>query len=197
MFVAAHIAIAWSLVNFGSLNIVATNSTWERLIQQNGMIGALFPVISLVLEGFIRNRWKEILVFWRIKNSLPGHRVFSELAPDDSRIDLVRLEARHGTLPTTPKDQNRLWYRIYKKHTDKPLILEVHKKYLMARDIAAISFFLVFVGVGLVAWFRIWNKAGAWYLGFVACEYIILAVTAQNYGKRFVCNVLADESSEI
>lgn len=71
-------------------------------------------LITLVLVGIIASDIKTNIVFHRLKNPLPGCRVFTYLAPKDYRINLDKIEGDYGELPTNPKQQNQLWFSIYK-----------------------------------------------------------------------------------
>ena len=90
-------------------------SYFEGFTAKDGMVAALFPIIVFVLCGILSADIKAIIVFWRIKNPLPGSRVFTELGPKDARVDMNKIEQIIGTIPTEPKEQNSLWYKHFKK----------------------------------------------------------------------------------
>ena len=105
------------------------------------------------------------------------------------------IKPKFSPLPKTGKEQNSLWYKIYKKYQDNPIVKKSHKDFLLGRDLTAIAFlFLVFGGI--LALFIIPNAVKFYYLIFTLTQYIVLAIVAQNHGKRFVCNVLALETSK-
>ena len=83
-----------------------------------------------------------------------------------------------------------MWYGLYKQVENDVSVLESHQKYLMFRDIAAISLLLVpLVALGL---FLFGNTTSAVALSAVvfAVQYVIAALAARNSGIRFVQNVL-------
>jgi hypothetical protein len=195
VFVVVHVAIAWSMVTLGALDLTGANSLMEKLLAKGGVAAGLLPIVTLVLNGWVKSSYKEVLVFWRTREALPGHRAFTELAPGDSRIDLQRLEASHGVLPTEPEEQNRLWYRLHRKHEERPELRGAHRDYLLARDLTAMGFFLIFAGVAVVAWAGLWSRGGAYYFVALVVEYLVLATAGRHYGERLVCNVLAVEGA--
>ena len=117
----------------------------EKLKAKDSLLSLLMPLVLTVTSGFLPASWKAILVFWKIKNPLPGSRVFTSLSKYDPRIDQSLLTTLIGKVPATPQDENALWYRWYKEVQDKLIVQESHKQFLLNRDLAAISFlFLVF-----------------------------------------------------
>jgi hypothetical protein len=124
-----------------------------------------------------------------------GCRVFTDLIGTDPRIDVSVLRRKHGELPQDPQAQNTLWYRLYKQHKTTTLVWEAHKIYLLTRDITTISATLaVLFSIGIVSASVGW-KTSLFYSVALMVQYILVASAAQNYGKRFVLDVLAEESS--
>src|SRR5687767_12840190 len=76
---------------------------------------SIAPLIVLLLTSLLPSSVKAVLVFWRVRDVLPAHRGFSVHAPADPRIDLQRLRAAVGDFPVAPRDQNSVWYRLFKK----------------------------------------------------------------------------------
>jgi hypothetical protein len=161
------------------------------LTAKDGIFAALFPIIVFVLSGILSADFKSIIVFWRAKNPLPGSRVFTELGPNDARIDMNRIGQIVGTIPTEPKEQNALWYKYYKKYQEVLTIKTAHKHFLLARDMTAITLvMLVLLPISIIILSKNWRGALI-YLGILLGQYALLALTAQNHGKRFACNVLS------
>ena len=153
------------------------------------------PLVLFIVNGLLSSNQKAILVFWRLKDPLPGARAFSVHAPRDMRIDMARLHSLHGDLPTSAKEQNVLWYRIFKNNHDQITIWKSHKDFLLARDIVAMGFlFVIFAGIPILTvgiaplkWF---------YFTALVFQYFLVCIIAQNHGKRFVTNVLAIEATK-
>ena len=166
----------------------------EKLVTRAGL-ATLMPVAALLLAALIPANWKATLIYWRIKDTLPGHRAFSKHAPSDPRIDLEGLRRNVGAFPSEPREQNTVWYKLYKKVASDASVEDGHKGYLLFRDLAAISLLLTVVapvGVHLLeGGLRSALLLGALMLG----QYLLAAIAARNSGIRFVTNVLAIHST--
>ena len=193
-FISFNFILFWMILVSKDINIAEIIQFEKYLNAKNGIIAALAPIISIVLNGLLSSNVKEILVFWRIKYPLPGSRVFSDLAKKDLRINLENIREKYGYLPEDHAKQNHLWYKIYKIHESKITILDSQKNYLFCRDLTGISaifltiftiFTLIFVGTQVSIFY---------YILYLFIQFLILSIAAQNYGNRFVCNVLAEES---
>ncbi len=167
-------------------------SYFENFTAKDGMVAGLSPAIVLVLNGILSVNIKAIIIFWKIKNPLPGSMAFTKLGPSDERINMNRVKQIIGTIPTDMNEQNSLWYKYYKKYQDIPMIKAAHKHFLLTRDMASITLLmLVMLPCSIIIVNNNWKGAFI-YSGILVCQYIFLAISAQNYGKRFVCNVLAE-----
>ncbi|EHP42302.1 hypothetical protein OR16_15274 [Cupriavidus basilensis OR16] len=62
----------------------------------------LLPVVVLLLTGLLSHEAKARLVYWRIRNPLPGSQAFTKYAPADARTDMKALARNVGALPTDP-----------------------------------------------------------------------------------------------
>jgi hypothetical protein len=98
-----------------------------------------------VVNGFLSSETKARLVFWRWYHPLPGSKAFSHHAYRDCRINANILEERVGPFPSTPQEQNSLWYRLYRSVRDDPSVLDAHRHYLLARDYAALAILLLII----------------------------------------------------
>jgi hypothetical protein len=156
---------------------------------------AALPVFALALSLLIPAHWKAVLVFWRIKQPLPGSQAFSVHGPADHRVDIDQLRKNVGEFPTDERNQNAKWYGLYRLVASDPSVADSHKNYLLFRDIAAVSILLVpfalvalfFMGAGR-------NNIIASISLFVA-QYMVAAFAARATGIRFVQNVLAIHAS--
>lgn len=195
----------WKVRAFVALNIIIFVSSvywsdagfWKNLSDWSVALAKGWPpfaalLLTLVLTGIVPSQQKEKLVFWRLNHALPGCRAFTELAPKDPRIDLERIREQYGQLPTEPEDQNNLWYSIYKQHRGKPTVEASHRERLFTRDLTSVSF--IFILLLPISIFYVGDtlsvKIG--YTGYMCLQYIALRIVARNYGRRFVCNVLAE-----
>ncbi|MGV6851489.1 MAG: hypothetical protein ACWA5R_04815 [bacterium] len=152
------------------------------------------PLIAGFLNGLVSSDVKAIFVFWRFKYVLPGHQAFSVLVHADPRIDIKNLKASIGVFPSDPKDQNQLWYSLYRKHEGDVRVEDSHRNFLLYRDCASLT---LLVGV-VVAICTLVFELDTWQVAVLAAgmllQYGICVIAAQNSGKRFVQNVLAAAS---
>jgi len=154
----------------------------------------LMPIILFIINGLLTSQQKAVLVFWKLKNPLPGSKAFSFYSDKDSRIDLFKLQSIYGTLPTDSAEQNRLWYKIYRKNNTEVSVENSHKEFLLGRDLVSITFlYIIFAGIPMLI--LLFSTLSIYYLLFLVIEYLILVQVAKNHGIRFVCNVLAVESA--
>lgn len=166
----------------------------NSLISVRTLIALIAPSIVFILNGLLSSNQKASIIFWRIKDALPGCRAFSKHGVLDYRVDMKNLQYLYGQLPVTPREQNVLWYKIFKKHREDVAIQKSHKDFLLARDLTSISFlFLVLLGIPFLIFGS--YPFNLLYFFSVTIEYLIMVLIARNYGKRFVVNVLALEST--
>ncbi|MGD0154722.1 MAG: hypothetical protein ABSB50_01400 [Terracidiphilus sp.] len=193
-FIGANLAVFLSLIVSKQLSSSSVEHFWESVTTKDGIIAATMPILAIVLSGVLSDTGKARLVFWRWRDPLPGSRAFTELAGTDPRIDLSTLKRKLGEFPKDPGAQNALWYRLSRKHKATRIVWESHKVYLLTRDLATISaalavLFSIGIGAASVSW-----KVALPYFGALALQYTLVASAARNYGKRFVLNVLSEES---
>jgi hypothetical protein len=194
-FIGANLAIFLSLIVARQFATSSIDHFWQRVTAKDGIIAACIPILAIVLSGVVSDAGKARLVFWRWRNPLPGCRVFTDLIGTDPRIDAPALKRKLGEFPQDPQTQNNLWYRLYRAHKTTPLVWEAHKIYLLTRDLTTIAaVFAVLFSLGILATAIGW-KIEALYIGALIVQYVLVASAAQNYGKRFVLDVLSEESS--
>jgi hypothetical protein len=191
----------WLILAFNSLFFYAI--TQENAIRFDGVRAAftnadnLLPVgfalvAATVVNGLLSEQAKARVVFLRWRFPLPGHRAFSEHAQSDPRISLASLKSLCGPeWPTDPRDQNRIWYRMYKTVENEPAVRQVHRDFLLLRDYAGMSalFLLIYGAAGLYA-IPSW-KVGVCYAVLLASQFSVVRYSASNYGISFVKTVLA------
>jgi hypothetical protein len=152
-----------------------------------GLCLVLVGVVNAQLTGDAKAR----IVFFRWRDPLPASEAFTRHALADSRIDLSTLEQNNGPLPTHPRQQNLLWYRLYQSVAEHPAVLLVHREYLFTRDYACLSL-LMLIGFGTAGLFQFPSKATAsYYIGLLTVQYLLVRRAARNHGIEFVTTVLA------
>ncbi len=173
----------WSFVN--TMSIGKDGFTFESTV-----LSLVFYIMTLVLTYLLSAEWKHRLIFARWNNPLPGSRAFTELVDKDSRISRGNLIAKYGPLPKCAEEQNALWYSIYKEKQTDTVVLNSHGRWLLFRDLFAISVVL-FVPSSIFTF--IYSGIPRGFVFVVLTLFIVLAllICARNTGVRFVCNVLA------
>jgi hypothetical protein len=155
--------------------------------------------LGLILVGVLNSQLspnaKARIIFARWQHPLPGTRAFSELADGDPRIDVAALAQKFGPLPISPIDQNRIWYKLYKRVDSQPSVLGIHKDYLFFRD----------YGVGALAIFLTLSPASMWlashwqpvalYAFILVLQMVLVMRAARERGVRLVTTVLAIAAS--
>jgi hypothetical protein len=156
----------------------------------------LIVIASLLLLGLINPNWRDRIMHWRWHNPLPGSRAFSVVGPSSAHVDMGVLGLRHGPFPTDGREQNQLFYKVYRDYRDDVGVRDAHGRYLAARDIGTITFVLMLV-LPWLAWWANGNlaRSAAYALGLFAV-YAACVVAAKNYSWRMVQHVLALASSK-
>ena len=167
---------------------------WGVLVEPKLLLNLALPLATLILDGIVTEDFKAVLVYWRQKDALPGHRAFSIHGKADPRVDMKALEDKHGPLPDETSEQNKLWYKLSKRTSDKASVDYAHYSWLLSRDLTNLSFALMLISAGLGL------ALGAGLLPWVilvaaqALLYIVLSRVAASRGVRFVTTVLAEAS---
>lgn len=152
---------------------------------------SIAPLIVLLLTSLLPSSVKAVLVFWRVRDPLPASRAFSVHALADPRVDLARLRATVGEFPVVPRDQNSLWYRLFKQVEDTAVVAEAHRHFLLFRDLAALSALMVVIApMTIFAFGASGFGVGVSFVLFVL-QYGATAIAARHHGVRLVTNVLA------
>jgi hypothetical protein len=169
-------------------------AAWQT-VRQLRPAGLMLAVLT-VANGVLGPMTKARLVFWRWQHPLPGSRAFTVHAKRDTRINVPALRAKLGTFPKSEAEQNATWYRMYRSVEHDAAVANVHRDFLFTRDYCALSALAVPL-LGLAA---IVQATSAWraafYITFLVGQYLATRAAASNFGRRFVCTVLAIKSVE-
>ena len=167
----------------------------SRLAKQAGVM-AIITAFGAVLSNSLSNSAKHILVFFRFRNALPGHRC-KALCKKDPRLSMKRLENRWPKLFAQDMEecvQNAYWYdEIYKPVKNAPEVLQAHRSFLLYRDAASGLFILL---IGLLVWriiaaFTSWPSLGVWPLLLLVGVILLLCLAGRQSGNRMVTNAVA------
>ncbi|MBL0946237.1 MAG: hypothetical protein IBJ04_18125 [Hydrogenophaga sp.] len=153
------------------------------------------PVVVLLLIGVLSHNAKAVLVYWRLKDPLPGSEAFTKHATADARIDIKALAKNVGALPSDPREQNAVWYKLYRRVSGDPAVAEAHKLYLLYRDMAVMSLVLLPV-VPATLWYAGASPGSQGITALIfLTQYLACAMAARHSGIRLVSNVLAIHST--
>ncbi|WP_374312854.1 hypothetical protein [Dongia sp.] len=166
---------------------------WSTLA--NSLVEGAPAGILLILSGIANAQLspmaKARISFLRWNDPLPGSRAFSHYAQTDPRIDPAALAQKYGTLPTDPKDQNRLWYKMYKSIENEAAVLQVHREYLFTRDYNGLAL-LMLIGLGIAGVIQIPSlETAGYYAAILLAQFWFTGQAARHHGQRFVTTVLA------
>ena len=121
-----NLAAYFIIVKSGS---VATKGLMVLIRDWNDALPAGIGVlITGLINAQLSSDMKARLVFWRWCHPLPGCEAFSRHALHDVRIDFSALERKFNPLPTASRDQNALWYKMYKTVERDPSVTYAHQQ---------------------------------------------------------------------
>ncbi len=190
------IAFNNNLISSDILNILQNN---EFIIKPLYSIIAipLITIIGLVIMNSVSSKFKEIIIFWKLKYALPGFRWQSKIARKDSKLNIEILNKRYGK-NLSPQKQQDIWYKAYQRYKSDEGILESHKEYLFSRDLCTTTVLLIPIIVIIYLFSKIYFNL---HISFLIINiiilisiYLLLVWITRNSANRFVCNVLALDS---
>ncbi|WP_106496142.1 hypothetical protein [Lentibacillus sp. Marseille-P4043] len=150
-------------------------------------LSSIVILSTIILNGALSSNLKYKLVFLKVKNPLPASRLYETLN-NDYRVTIDQISEKYGPIPKDPKQQNIYWYqKIYKPNQDSEKVYDIHKKFLMTRDMTAICFMIFMFSIVYTLF------SGTWlHMVVIFIELLVIREVAANYGKRFVCTVVAE-----
>ena len=126
--------------------------TFSDQLMNHTSIMAAITIFGAALSHLLPNSMKHALVFFRIRNVLPGHRCRT-LCAIDPRLSMALLQEKWPELfieEMEESEQNAYWYsKIYSPVRNTPEVLQAHRSFLLYRDAATALFLLLF---SLLAW---------------------------------------------
>lgn len=179
-----------SACEFGFVTYLITG-TWEQFAV--GTVGVF--VLNLILINVLGERFKNFLTFWKMEDALPGMRVFSQLLPQDDRVDSDALKLKMGGFPKEGRQQNIAWYKMYKGVKTDPSIKDQNFQFILMKDMVAHLFIYMVVGVLYFLVMHTLTIAGLFLFGTFPA-YLILSYATQNRAEKMVLSVVALYASE-
>lgn len=195
---AQNIGWLWGVVIADALALLAfafpilfSPAAIKEYVWLRAIAATVAPVVVLLFTSLLSSDAKAVLVFWRLRDTLPGHRAFSVHAIKDPRIDMETLRKNAGKFPEAPRDQNATWYRLYKKVESEITVAQAHRHYLLFRDLATLSLLLAPIATLTLYILDVAPAAVGFAAALFVGQYVATAVAARNNGVRLVTNVLA------
>ena len=142
----------------------------------------------LVLSHLLPSSLKHQIIFMRRRYPLPGSRIFTALDKDE-RISTSALEAKYGKLPSKPKEQHALWYRIYRQVEKDQVIRHSHGIWLLFREFSLTL--LLALPASLYTYLKSGSCMGSYLLAGYVTLLLMLCLAGRNAANRFAYNVLA------
>lgn len=194
-FIVMNIALLIAIISSKTGILSEFNSVYFE-INEASIITVVSPLFIFVALNMINPDLKAIIVFWKVKNPLPGSYVFSSLIDKDKRIDTQELKSKIGEFPIISDDQNALWYRLYRTVSTSLYVEPSHKKFLLGRELVVLSAEILFVFPLVYLKLAADNHHIYLYIFILIFQYLILCIATQNIGKRFACNVLVEYNAQ-
>lgn len=196
LILAANAAFFYTIAKTGSFALSGVQNAFgeTRSLTSVGIAGILATVLNALPSADL----KATFVFWRRRFALPGHRAFSCYARSDTRVNADLLANMFkGKLPTSPAEQNAVWYKLYQTVKHDVAVAETHRTFLLLRDYTSLSVVLLVV-FGPSSFILLQDKR-VWlaYIGGLVAQYLIARQGASNAGVRMVTNVLALKAADL
>jgi hypothetical protein len=195
--------IAVLVLNLAALVLAITTGSLlspglDQFVQQwQALLSAGVGVILAgVVNGLLSSETKTRIVFWRWSDPLPGSFAFSHYAERDPRINMDNLKKKVGKFPALPREQNALWYKLYRSVSDHPAIIDGHRSFLLTRDYAGMALLLLLAAGPIAVWQIPSQATASIYTGLLLLQYLLASQAARNYGIRLVTTVLALKASD-
>jgi hypothetical protein len=127
-------AIIYTL--FGVYLINKNFPSWIQF-KDNSIAFAIVCLASMLFQDLIPKSLKEILVFWKFSDRLPGHHAFSEIAANDSEIDEKNINDFEELRLSDGRTQQITFYRLYDQLRDISSVSHYSQRYIGWRDLTS------------------------------------------------------------
>jgi len=182
-----NIAIFLTLYHTGTISVESVELYFSELKVKDGLFLTMLSLIIIVIGGVFPNSIKEVIVFWKLENRLPGCVAFSKYVNEDARINVKELKKKIGKFPTSATKQNSKWYKIFQSIDDKS-IDKTHQDSLLCRELSVMTLLMLLL---VVLIYVKYDLIALYYLCFLICEYLVVRFCAKNTAERLVVNSLA------
>ena len=186
----------YAAIKIGSIFAGTLHEAVGSLTNTNVLLVGTGLIFVGLLNAQLSSETKTRIIFLRWQNPLPGSQAFTRYMNTDSRIDVTNLEKKYGPLPTDPKAQNAIWYKLYKSIEEHPSVMQVHREFLFTRDYSCLSLMMMIL-LGSAGLFQIpSSRTTIVYFVILIFQFLLASQAARNHGRRFVTTVLALKSAD-
>lgn len=173
----------------------------ERIISIS-IFSTTVYVFTFIIDSIIPANLKVFLVFlWKKK---PSATIFSQILNNckDDRFNIEKAKTKYKGIydkikkeKQFSKDQTPLWYEIYNKYRDNPIVYGSNRDYLLLRDLHSQVIVLIIIYIMLIFTTRI-IPFSINYLIYLFVILVLLNVGARIQGNRMVYTVIALDLNE-
>lgn len=189
--VAINFFVFFALTGWITAPSINSWEDWARIVTPATVI----TVLTVLLNGLLSPLAKARIIALKWSDPLPGSRAFTDKTINaNERLDRTRLRALVPSFPVEPRDQNAIWYGLYRRVENDPAVVNAHKNYLLTRDWTALAL-LFALGFGPLFAVTTRSSAFGWYFSALLLQIILSNIAARNYGNRFVSTVMARVTS--
>lgn len=176
------------IIGFDSFLATETKNFDLNTVKKVLILPSTTILITYVLNGIFPSKFKNRIIYFRWSDPLPASR-FKKIIEDDDRLTVQQVVEKYGPIPSNPKEQNIYWFqKMYKGVQGIEKVREVHRSFLLTRDLTAISILILLVSILNV----VFLSGSLVQIIIVFIELLLLRQVSSNYGKRFVATVVAE-----
>lgn len=179
-------------VAFGAFLLNGHWPGWAEF-KDSSLAFALTGVAAMLVQDLVPKPLKEFLVFWRVKERLPGHRAFSQTAFNHAAIDVTSISDIENLKSCSAEEQQIAFYKIYDSVRDHSSVSHLSQRYVAWRDTTALLFLLFCLSFPVLATFNHPQslKVGLILTGISAICMILTALAARNSANSLTIQVLS------
>jgi hypothetical protein len=111
-------------------------------IQANSMGFAAMGIAAMLVQDIVPKQVKEVIVFWRFKYRLPGHRAFTSKFLENRSIDVAKIQNIDAICESSSDVQQREFYKLYKTVSELKSVSHYSQRYIAWRDLSSLLLIL-------------------------------------------------------
>ena len=186
------VPVAVIYLAFGVFLLSGHWPSWA-LLKENSSTLVTTGLAAMLIQDLVPKQLKEVLVFWRRHERLPGHRAFSEIAFSSPNIDTDSIVDIELLRSLDAEKQQWEFYKHYSAVRENPAVSHLSQRYIAWRDTAALLFLLCCVSIPLIATIDESKalSAGLILSGISAFFFLLTVLAARNSAYSLVIQVLS------